>query len=783
MRRSTLARTLVVLCSLVLLGAGCGGDKNETRVKLELPAGFESEVVVSGLTAPTGFTFLPDGRILVAEIAGVVRLVEGGMLAEKPFVDIQDRVNSYRERGFLGLAVDPDYASNGFVYLLYSYENDASRPKGTKTARLTRVTAAGDTASPDTEVVVVGTEVGESCKRLPRGSDCIPNDWKGHSVGDIALAPDGTLFFSTGDASNWFDPTRDSLRSQDLDSLAGKVVHVTREGKGVPSNPFWNGDPDAARSKVWAYGLRNPFRFSLSPWSGTPYVGDSGWETAEEIDVAVAGGNFGWPCYEGPARQPEFAPKAACRALYDKGASAVRGPLVTWRHGEQRASAIGGTFNTARAFPPVYDGAYFYGDYVRGEIDYVHVDRNDKIVSGPWRFATGATGPVDFQFGPDGALYFLSVATGELHRIRYAPDEAPASTAPRLVGRPSVVRSGTNPHSVTPADVDGDGTLDLLVANAGGDSLTVLRGLGEGRFAPAVRYPTGQRPKVVIAADLDGDGSPDAVSANQDSSSVSVLLGKGDGTFGPAADFPVCSRAHDVAAGDLDGDGDLDLAVACFGGSVVSVLVGRGDGTFGQAVDYESGEQPHSIVVRDLDGDGRLDLAVANHGSDDAGVLLGNGDGTFAAVVTYGVGSDPHAIEAGDLNGDGRPDLVTANDGSDDVSVLLGNGDGTFADAVEHEAGSVPKGVALADLNGDRRVDVVTANTGGNYSSKNPGSPLGDTVSVLLGTGTGEVQPPVTYLAGQTPFSVAVADLDGDGRQDLATGNWHGGNVSLIPGR
>lgn len=763
------------LCSAVLLGAtGCSGN-GSSKPAPKASNGFHTDVVVSGLTAPTAFAFLPDGRILIAEQAGVIRLVKDGKLVKKPFLDISRKVNAYTQRGLLGLAVDPDFRSNGYVYLLYTYEDDAARPRATKTARLTRVTAHGDSAQ-RSEVVLVGTRVGKTCKRFPAGSDCIPNDWMGHSVGDIAFARDGTIFLSTGDASNWFHATPDSLRSQNLDSLAGKILRVTRQGKGVPTNPFWSGNPDAARSKVWAYGLRNPFRFGLSPWNGLPYVGDVGWNTYEEIDVATAGSDLGWPCYEGPTRQPEFAYLAACRSLYERGASAVKRPLVTWRQTKVRASAIGGSFNTGNALPPVLDGAYFYGDYVRSELDYVQVDRNNRIISGPWPFVNDANGLVDIRFGPEGDLFYLSV-TGELRRMHYEP--APAG--PRLLGRPTVFPTGENPHSVVATDVNGDGMLDLVVADAGSSDAAVLLGRKAGGFAPAARYATGLRPKVVIAVDVNGDGSKDLVSANQDASTVSVLLGNGDGTFREHSDYPACSHAHDVTAGDLDGDGRVDLAVACWGGNVVSVLLGNGDGAFNRAADYESGDAPHSIVARDLNGDGRLDLAAANHGSNSVGVLLGTGDGKFAPVVTYQVGVGPHRIAAGDLNGDGHLDLVTANDGSADVSVLLGRGDGTFAKAASYEAGRAPKGVTVADVNDDGHRDVVTANTGPNYDSTTQ-SPFGDTVSVLLGTGTGKLGSPVTYLAGKTPFSVAVADLNRDGRQDIATANWYGGTVSVIPG-
>jgi glucose/arabinose dehydrogenase len=224
------------------------------------PDGFVEQVVASGLEDPTAHGFLPDGRILVAEKRGVVRIVKNGALLPAPFVDLRDRVNDYWDRGMLGLAVDPSFATTGYVYLLYVYENDDGPGpypggySGTKTARLTRVTASGDQASPSSEVVVLGQQVGRSCSNFPAGADCLPADGDGHSVGAIRFAPDGTLFASLGDASNGTAVDDRALRAQSLDSLAGKIFHIGKDGRGVSSNPFWNGNADAIRSKVWALG-------------------------------------------------------------------------------------------------------------------------------------------------------------------------------------------------------------------------------------------------------------------------------------------------------------------------------------------------------------------------------------------------------------------------------------------------------------------------------------------------------------------------------------------------
>ena len=242
--------------------------------------------------------------------------------------------------------------------------------------------------------------------------------------------------------------------------------------------------------------------------------------------------------------------------------------------------------------------------------------------------------------------------------------------------------------------------------------------------------------------------------------------------------YPTCVHAHETAVGDVNGDGKLDLAVACWGGSVISVLLGNGDATFQQAVNYGAGSQPHSIVIRDFNADGKPDLAVANYASNSVSVLRGSGDGTFQTAVNYAVGTNPHSLRAGDLNGDGKPDIVTANAGSNNVTVLLGNGDGTFAAGQSYATGLVPKSVAIGDVNGNGTLDVVTADTAGNGDGVT-GIPGGDRVSVLLGDGTGALGAATDFLVGQTPFSVYLADLNGDGKLDLSTAEWDSNTVTV----
>ncbi|HEV2755706.1 MAG TPA: PQQ-dependent sugar dehydrogenase [Actinomycetota bacterium] len=412
---------------------------------------FTFDRVAGGLNNPTSFAQLPGGRVLIAQQDGVVRVLKDGALLPVPFIDLSARVNDYWDRGLLSVAADPDFATNGYVYLLYTYENDPAGYEGPKTAVLSRYTATGDTASPATERVILGAAgVGAaSCNALARGADCIPADSLSHSGGGIKFAPDGTMFVTLGDGASFNTVTDDALRAQDLDLLAGKMLHVTRDGKGVATNPFFTGNADANRSKVWAYGMRNPYRFTIRPGTSTPYLGDVGWSTWEEINVARPGANLGWPCYEGTARQAGYEPKSACQTLYQRGPSAVTGPLTEWNHDGRSAASTGGVFYTGTTYPAEYQGAYFYGDYANSFLKYLTPTSSDTAGTGPTSFATDAGNPVDIQMGPDGNLWYLAIGTGELRRVRYtggcAAGEYTADYFGNLTlsGTPSVTRCET----------------------------------------------------------------------------------------------------------------------------------------------------------------------------------------------------------------------------------------------------------------------------------------------------------------------------------------------------
>jgi glucose/arabinose dehydrogenase len=736
-----------------------------------LPSGFIDKPIATGLEIPTAFSALPDGRIAIAEKSGVVRLLVDGSVRPEPLIDISDLVNDYYERGLLGLAVDPDFEENGFIYLLFTYENDPADYEGPKTARLSRFTVEGKEASVSSEEVLLGTSNGAGCAVFPQGTDCLPAESSSHTVGAIEFAADGTLFVTNGDGAPYTNANLLALRAQNIDSFAGKLLHVTRSGEGLETNPFYDGDVDSNRSKVWAYGLRNPFRFDLR--GGTvPYVGDVGSDAWEEINVARSGANLGWPCYEGDARLPRYESFAGCQALYAEGPDAVALPLAKYGRSTTGAAITGGVFYTASSYPRRYRGAYFFADHIASSLSYLAVDDENALKDGPQAFASGLNGPVDLDVGPTGDLYYLAINTGELHRIRYTTSPGAKFSDPTLLNAES------NPHSVAIADIDDDGDEDLVAGNAGTNSVGIYLGDDSGGFPQPVQYPVAGRVKYALPVDVNGDGDIDVVTANESTNNVSTLIGNGDGTFEPGADFGACISPHEVMQGDLNEDSSSDLVVSCPGGGV-SVLLNNGDGTFAPKVNYTAGSAPHSATVADLNEDGNLDVTVANRNSNNLSLLSGNGDGTFDAPLNLATAPAPHEVRSADLNGDGHLDLISANDGSDSLSVLIAEGGGLFASAVTYLPGKAPMSVAVADYDGDGIKDLATANSAG-YPS-----PLDTTsIGLLLGNGDGTFEPATQLAAGPHPFSIAGGDLNSDGGIDLAIANFNvGSNVAVYVNR
>jgi hypothetical protein len=337
--------------------------------------------------------------------------------------------------------------------------------------------------------------------------------------------------------------------------------------------------------------------------------------------------------------------------------------------------------------------------------------------------------------------------------------------------------TGRTPVSIAIGDLNGDGELDLATANGfANHTVSVLVNRGDGSFRARRNYGTGRDPESVAIGDLNGDGKSDLVTANYlEGNTVSVLLNRGDGSFQSRRDYATGRGTISVAIGDLNGDGKPDLAAATDSANTrVSILLNKGDGSFEARRDYGSGIGSKSVAIGDLNGDGSPDLATVNDEVYTLSVLLNRSDGSFEATrEDLAMFPDPYSVSIGDLNRDGRPDLATANSSKETgptVSVLLNRGDGSFRRKVYWTRGGSehePHDVAIGDLNGDGRPDLAMSSG----ASK---------VSVLVNRGDGSFQPKLNYRAGRRPESVAIGDLNGDGKPDLATANKAVGTVSVF---
>lgn len=427
---------------------------------------FVRETVVSGLSQPTAFDWTPDeSRMYIAQKNGMVRVFDNGTLLTTPFINISNQVNNVGDRGLLGIAVHPDFPDRPYIYLLFTYDppqvydpenvsnpNTLSGPDetGNRPSRLIRITADPSTnyttALAGSEVVLLGkNSTWENTSRpdlnstgdnsiAPSGfnpdgtsiQDYLATDSTSHSIGTLKFGLDGSLFVSNGDGTSYGRVDPRTVRVQSLDNLSGKILRIDPlTGEGYADNPFYDNNPNSNRSKVYSYGLRNPFRFTINQSNNEPVIGDVGWNAWEEMNTG-RGKNFGWPYYEGGLdssgnpiniKQSGYANLPEAQAYYNSGQIATA-PIFARQHTSGVSAIIMGDFYTGATFPELYRDALFFTDVNGGTVDAALFDQTGKVTS-VQRFATGLPGIVQMSSGSDSNLYYVNIAQGAIGRWRY----------------------------------------------------------------------------------------------------------------------------------------------------------------------------------------------------------------------------------------------------------------------------------------------------------------------------------------------------------------------------
>jgi len=420
---SRLAQTLPrhMLSAVGLTAAVCVGLAGpSTAHAATLPPGFSETFITGTITGGTVIEFAPDGKLFVLEQSGTCEVYSGSgggtwtLLAVNFFQNTPLVTTNFFERGLLGIAFDPDYLNNRYVYVYYTFN---STPVRNRISRFT-ADANGSLALAGSEALIMDLDT------VSAGN---------HNGGAIHFGPDGKLYVAVGENAV-------PSNAQNLNNRLGKMLRLNpipvAEGDPIPSdNPTTFaglGGPTTGNNRaIWAVGLRNPYTFAFKPGSSLMYINDVGQGTYEEVNVGAAGVNYGWPTTEGPFAQASFPNFTRPLIWYHRTNTALSsnppGPQLSGFNG---AAIIGGSFYLPAnpIFPSTYIGDYFFGEYINDWIK-----RYDVATNTVTNFATGALGAVSMVTGPDGAFYYLSrdaVGGGRVFRVVYTGPLCEADLAP-----------------------------------------------------------------------------------------------------------------------------------------------------------------------------------------------------------------------------------------------------------------------------------------------------------------------------------------------------------------
>jgi PKD repeat protein len=363
-------------------------------------------------------------------------------------------VNDTGDRGLLGIAVDGQYPTHPYLYVAFTHDigltQDSTDPMVSRIVRYTL--GPGPQSQLSNPVVLLGSYEAGPCPSPSNTLDCLPSDSSTHSIGTIRSAPDGTLFVGSGDGAEFNFVDNQALRSLNTQSLAGKILHVDRNGNGLPGHPFCPADANLTHScaKVWAQGFRNPFRFTLRE-DGLLAVGDVGWTRYEELDLVGGGESYGWPCWEGPEQTQGYKDLAFCQTLY--ASSPQTPPDWSYFRGGAEGAIIGGPLYEEGPYPDEYDGAMFVGDYAQGRISAVKLQGGSAAVT----LLRTDVGFTDLELHPSGDLAYVdpgfTPGGGGVYRVIFDPAGRPnaVATADPIFADPRETVSFSSAGSTKPA--------------------------------------------------------------------------------------------------------------------------------------------------------------------------------------------------------------------------------------------------------------------------------------------------------------------------------------------